>query len=123
LVACSSPTVRDYSSESGAAAILLVDGVDAREAEMLVTAYFIRYEGACGGSSPVVRIGGEWTADIRVGYGGTPGQKIRVDCISGIVRQNGHPACRPPWAAIAEYIITPEQAKRQSTGVLDPFGT
>lgn len=123
LISCNSVKCTNSGAGRGASAIRLSDGVDAREAEMLIHAYFFRYEGGCGGSGPVVRDGADWTAEIRVGYAGTTGQTIRVDCTSGVVRQSGHPTCHPPWTVIAEYIITPEEARSQSTGVLTPLGT
>jgi hypothetical protein len=80
------------------------DGISAGEADLLSTAYFIKYEGLCGGSDPVFRRRGEWIAETYVGPSGVAGKDIRVDASSGEIRQRGNPVSRPPWDELIQVI-------------------
>lgn len=77
--------------------IRLDDGIDAREADLLATIYFLKHEGLCGANDPVVRRGSLWRAGTMVGPSGHPHPDITIHSKSGVVRQRGNPRSAPPW--------------------------
>ena len=89
--------------------IRLNDGIDAREADILSTLYFLKHEGLCGANWPVTRRGPLWRAWTAVGPGGHPHPDITIDPKSGIVRQKGHPDSVPPWDDLCAFLRAYEQ--------------
>jgi hypothetical protein len=83
--------------------IQLDNGIDSREADILATVYFSKYEGACGGNMPVVRRGRFWHSLTLVGSSGHQNPDIKIDSRSGIVGQKGHPTSIPPWDDLRAY--------------------
>ena len=85
----------------------LDDGIDAKEADILASVYFRRYDGLCGSNDPVILRGSLWRAGTTVGYGGVRQADITVHPVTGIVRQKGYPLSTPPWADLREVIRDP----------------
>lgn len=74
-----------------------IDGISESEANLLVTLYFVRYDGICGIAFPVKRKGGWWVSKTAVGPTGATDADIRVNVKFGHVFQRGRPTSIPPW--------------------------
>lgn len=114
LASCSTPFTEEMAAEKGAyrfisspsgmqadmAHLDVRDGIDMREACFLSDLYFLRYEGYCGAAGPLKQTKTHWIFDTVVGYGGTPGNDIRIDKVSGRIDHRGKPSSIPPWSDI-----------------------
>ncbi len=87
--------------------IKIEDKIDAREADVLATLYFLRYDGFCGANSPVFQKGRKWYALTAAGPTGSADADIVIDSTSGVVRQKGHPDSSPPWDDLRDVLNQP----------------
>ena len=94
------PTIPFGTLDEHIGSIKLTNGIGPREASILATAYFMRYEGLCGAVVSLRRDSSAWRAFTMAGPNGAPGNDIFIDVHTGAISQKRHPTVHPPWNAL-----------------------
>lgn len=68
------------------------DGIDAREAKELASAYFLSAISGCGGIWEIRGMDGVWIADSLIGRGAERGPEVTVSRDGAFVRAEGYPS-------------------------------
>lgn len=77
--------------------VVIEDGINSNEAEILSSEYFSRYISGYGMAGEPIDAGDKWESVAYVGYAGTPLEdKIEVEKKSGTISLKGKPTIKDP---------------------------
>ena len=76
--------------------VVVEDGINAQEADIIAQSYFVRFGWGCGAAAPVAESDTAWVAKTYFGYGADPREPIRIDKLSGRVTWSHGPTIKKP---------------------------
>jgi hypothetical protein len=76
--------------------IVVEDGINLQEANIIAQSYFIRFGPGCGAAADVIDGGDVWISKVFVGYAATPRESILIDKHTGRVTWKYGPTSENP---------------------------